>query len=325
MSATPQNNDNQEIDLSMVSKKIGSFFENIATQIFKAFLFFKRNKVWVGILFVLGAGLGYYVDKSSKIYDNQLIVSPNFGSTDYLYAKIELINSKIEDGDTLFLKEVVGVKNPIKLKGITINPIMDVYKFIDNKAQNFELIRLMAEDGDIKKVVNESITSKNYPYHMISFTTLDVTSNKATVQPILDYLNDSNYYRIIQKEYVNNVKIKMVENDSIIGQINGFLNTFNNTVGGSQKSDKLVYYNENSQLDEIIKTKDALINEQGNHRIELVSLDKIIKDSSTTLNIKNSEALNGKLKFALPLIFIFLFVLGGVLKSYYKKQMAKLA
>lgn len=325
MSAKPQNNDNQEIDLSMVSKKIGSFFENIATQIFKAFLFFKRNKVWVGILFVLGAGLGYYLDKSSKVYDNQLIVAPNFGSTDYLYAKIELINSKIEDGDTIFLKEVVGVKNPLKLKGITVTPIMDVYKFIDNKAQNFELIRLMAEDGDIKKVVNESITSKNYPYHIISFTTVDLTSNEASVQPILNYLNDSNYYKTIQKEYVNNVKIKMVENDSIIGQINGFLNTFNNTVSGSQKSDKLVYYNENSQLNEVIKTKDLLVSEQGNRRLELVNLDKIIKDSSTTLNIKNSKALNGKLKFVFPLIFIMLFVLGGVLKAYYKKQMAKLA
>lgn len=325
MSAKPQNNDNQEIDLSMVSKKIGSFFENIATQIFKAFLFFKRNKVWVGILFVLGAGLGYYLDKSSKVYDNQLIVAPNFGSTDYLYAKIELINSKIEDGDTIFLKEVVGVKNPLKLKGISVTPIMDVYKFIDNKAQNFELIRLMAEDGDIKKVVNESITSKNYPYHIISFTTVDLTSNEASVQPILNYLNDSNYYKTIQKEYVNNVKIKMVENDSIIGQINGFLNTFNNTVNGTQKSDKLVYYNENSQLDEIIKTKDLLVTEQGNRRLELVNLDKIIKDSSTTLNIKNSKALNGKLKLVFPLIFIMLFVLGGVLKAYYKKQMAKLA
>ena len=276
-------------------------------------------------MFVLGAGLGYYIDKSSKIYDNQLIVAPNFGSTDYLYAKIELINSKIEDGDTLFLKEVVGVKNPKKLKGIAINPIMDVYKFIDNKAQNFELIRLMAEDGDIKKVVNESITSKNYPYHLISFSTVDLTSNNATVQPILNYLNDSDYFKIIQKEYVNNVKIKMVENDSIISQINGFLNTFNKTVNGAQKNDKLVYYNENSQLDEVIKTKDMLVNEQGSRRLELVNLDKIIKDSSTTLNIKNSEALNGKLKFALPLIFILLFVFGGVLKSYYKKQMAKLA
>jgi hypothetical protein len=152
MSATPQNNDNQEIDLSLVSKKIGSIFENLFTQIFKGFLFFKRNILWVGILFVLGAGLGFYLDKTSKSYDNQLIVIPNFGSTDYLYAKIDLINSKIEEGDTVFLKNVLQLKEPRTIKKIEIKPITDVYKFIDNKAQNFELIKLMAEDGDIKTV-----------------------------------------------------------------------------------------------------------------------------------------------------------------------------
>jgi len=325
MSATPQNNtDNQEIDLSQISKKIGNFFEGISTKIFRVFLFFRRNILWVGILFILGAGLGFYLDKTSKVYDNEIIVCPNFGSTDYLYAKIELINSKIQDGDTLFLKEVVGIKEPKKLKIISIMPINDVYKFIDNKAQNFELIKLMSEDGDIKKILNESLTSKNYPYHLISFTTQDLTSNEKTIQPLLNYLNNSDYYKIIQKEYVNNIKIKMVENDSIITQINGFLNSFSNTVNGSQKSDKLVYYNENSQLNDVIKTKDLLVYEQGSHRLELVNLDKIVKENSTTLNIKNNKAVNGKLKIVLPLFFIFLFVLIGYLNSYYKKQMAKI-
>jgi small nuclear ribonucleoprotein (snRNP)-like protein len=128
---------------------------------------------------------------------------------------------------------------------------------------------------------------------------------------------------MIQKEFVNNVKIKMVENDSVIGQINRFLNTFNNTMSGSQKSDKLVYYNENSQLDEVIKTKDALINEQGSHRLQLVSLDKVIKDNSVTLNVKNNKRMNGKKKIILPFLFIFLFVSVNYFKSYYKKQLAK--
>ena len=324
MSATPQNNDNQEIDLSQISKKIGGFFENISTSIFKGFLFFRRNMLWVGILVILGVGLGYYLDKTSKVYDNQVIVCPNFGSTDYLYAKIDLINSKIGDGDTLFLKNVVGIKDTKKFKKIEIKPITDVYKFIDNKAQNFELIKLMAEDGDIKKIVNESLTSKNYPYHLISFTTDKETSDEKTVQPLLKYLNNSDYFSKIQKEYMNNVKIKMTENDSIIYQINGLLNAFSSTANGSQKSDKLVYYNENSQLNEVIKTKDALSNEQGMHRIELVNYDKIVKDNSATLNIKNTQVVNGKMKLVLPLLFVGLFILAGYFKSYYKNQMAKL-
>lgn len=324
MSATPQNTDNQEIDLSQISKKIGNFFENIATAIFKGILFFKRNIIWVGVLFILGAGLGFYLDRTTKVYDNELIVSPNFGSVDYLYQKIDLISSKINDGDTLFLKEVVGIKEPKKLKNVTVSPIADVYKFINNSDKNFELLKLMAEDGDIKKIANENLTSKNYPFHLISFTTDKKTSNEKTIQPLLNFLNNSDYFKSIQKEYVNNIKVKMVENDSIISQINGFLNAFSNTVNGSQKSDKLVYYNENSQLNEVIKTKDALVNEQGNHRIELVNYDKIIKDNSTTLNIKNTKAVNGKMKFVLPLLFIFLFIIVGYFKSYYRNQMAKL-
>lgn len=323
MSATPQNTDNQELDLSQISRKIGGFFESISNSLFRGILFLKRNIVWVGILFIAGAGLGFYLDKSIKVYDNQMIVMPNFGSTDYMYSKIELINSKIKEGDTVFLKETVGLKNPKKLKGIEVSPIIDVYKFVENKSQNFDLIRLMSEDGDIKKVINESITSKNYPYHLIKFSTLDLASNEGTVKPILDYLNDSNYYKLIQKEYVNNVKIKMVENDSIIGQINGFLNTFNTTVNGSQKSDKLVYYNENSQLDEVIKTKDVLVNEQGRHRLDLVSLDKIIKENSVTLNVKNTKMINGKMKLFLPVLFIFLFVVVNYFRSYYKRKLAK--
>jgi uncharacterized membrane protein len=320
MSTAPQNNDNQEIDLSQISKNIVKFFENISTVIFRGFLFFRRNILWVGILFLLGIGIGIYLDKNTKVYNNEIIVCPNFGSNDYLYAKIELINAKILEGDTLFLKEVIGIKHPKKFKSINITPITDVYKFIDNKEQNFEMIKLLAEDGDIKKIVNESLTSKNYPYHLISYSTSKLTSNEETLKPLLNYLNNSDYYKVIQKEYVNNIKIKIVQNDSIISQIDGLLNSFK----GKGNGDKTVYYSEKSQLSDVIKTKDLLVYEQGTHRLELVNLDTIIKENSSTLNIRNVKNVNGKLKLVLPVLFVFLFVLVGFFKSYYRKQMAKL-
>lgn len=323
MSTNSQNNDNQEIDLSQISRKVGDFFEGISTKIFKAILFFKRNIVWIGILFVLGVGLGFYLDKTTKVYKNQIIVQPNFGSVDYMYSKVELLNSKIEDNDTLFLKNVVGIRDTKKFKKIEIEPITDVYKFIDDNNQNFELIKLMAEDGEIKKILSDNLTSKNYPYHLISFSTLNETNYEKTITPLLDFLNKSDYFSSIQKEYINNIKVKMVENDSIINQINGFLNTFKNTANGSQKSDKLVYYNENSQLNDVIKTKEALIGEQGTLRLQLLSLDQIIKSNSEVLNIKNTESINGKMKIVLPFLFIFIFILVGYFKSFYRRQLAK--
>ena len=325
MNDTSKNNsDNQEIDLSQVSKKIGVFFENISTSIFRGFLFLKRNLIIISILFIIGVALGFYLDKTNKTYDNQIIVSPNFGSVDYLYSKINLINSKIINSDTLFLRNIIGIKEPKNLRKIEIKPVNDIYKFIENKQQNFDLLKLMAEDGDINKIVEDKLTSKNYPYHSINYITLNETSSEKTLEPLLNFLNNDEYFSIIQRQYINNLNLKIIENDSIITQINGLLNAFSDEVNSNQKSDKLVYYNENSQLNEIINTKNNLILEQGNNKIALLNLDKIVKVNSSSLNTLNIKGVNGKLKFILPLILVALFILVGLIKAYYKRQMTKL-
>lgn len=324
MSTDSQNNlDNQEIDLSQISKKIGGFFEGISSSIFGFFLFIKRNIIVVVILFLIGVGLGFYLDKTIKSYNHEIIVTPNFGSNDYLYSKINLINSKITEKDTNFLKNI-GFKNVEKIQKIEVKPIIDVYKFIDNKAQNFELIKLMAEDGDLNKIIEDKVTSKNYPFHQILIYTSCKETDSGLINPLLNFLNTSNYYTRLRKEYLNNVKIKMVENDSVIKQIDGFLNDFKQETRNGSRSSNLVYYNENAQLNDIIKTKDELINEQGEHRLEIVDFEKIVKDISIVTNIKNTKSINGKMKFVLPLVFVFIFLFFSVIKGYYRKEMKKI-
>ena len=319
----PNNQEDQEIDLSQIFQKIGKLFDWINTFLFKCIQFFVKNAIVILILLVIGVGLGFYLDVTKKTYDHQIIVTPNFESTDYLYSKIDLIESKIKERDTVFLKEIVGIKKPKEIIKIAIKPITDVYKFIENKKENFELIKLMAEGGDIKKILEDNLTSKNYTLHTITFKTKNQTNNTGTVQPILNYLNETDYYKKIQKETVNNIQVKMIQNDTIISQINGVLNGFSNMVNGAQKSDKLVYYNENTQLNDVIKTKETLINEQGVHRVELVGLDKIIKDNSSTLNIENTNSVNGKLKLVLPILFLLSFILIRLFLGYYKNQIRK--
>jgi hypothetical protein len=169
----------------------------------------------------------------------------------------------------------------------------------------------------------DNLTSRNYSYHIISFSTSEITNEENTVKPLLAYLNNSDYYKKIQKVYYENLKAKMTQNDTIIAQIDGVLNSFSKKVNGAQNSDKLVYYNESTQLDDVIKTKDFLITEQGNKRLELVNIDKIIKDSSTTINIKNNKGIGGKMKLVLPMLFLFLFVAISFFISFYKRQLAK--
>lgn len=323
MSTSPQTNQNdQEIDLGQISKKVGDKVQSFIDWMFDGFLFIIRNKFIIGGLFMLGAGLGFYMDKTIKEYDHQVIVTPNFGSTDYLYSKINLINSKIKERDTVFLKKI-GIKKPKRISKIEVEPIVDVYRFVGDNERNFEMLKLLAEDGDLKKIVEDNLTSKNYQFHLISYVTEEVSTEEEILNPLLGYLNENEFYKKVQKEYVNNINIKIKENDSIISQIDGILNQFSKAVGSNQKSDKLVYYNENTQLNEIIKTKEALINEQGSKRLELITSDKIVKENSYTLNIENRKALNGKKKLILPFLFVGLFLLFGVLRSFYRRQLAK--
>ncbi|MBC7605708.1 MAG: hypothetical protein H7199_01960 [Burkholderiales bacterium] len=317
----PGKAENQEVDLSMISKGIGNFFQNIGTLLFKAIQFIIKHIIVILILFVIGVGLGLYLDKNNKTYDHQIIVQPNFGSTDYLYAKIDLIESKIKERDTLFLK-AIGIQDAEMLSKIEIKPVIDVYRFINTSEQNFELLKLMAEDSDIKKIVEEKPTSKNYPYHLISFRTKKVTNANKTIAPLLNFLNNSAFYTKIQKEYVNNEMVKMKANELTIAQIDGFLNSFTNPSNQNAKNDKLVYYNENSPLNDVIETKDKLIKEQGNLRIDLVGLDKIIKENSSTLNTENNESINGKLKLILPLLFILIYISIFGFIGFYKNQKA---
>lgn len=323
MSNSPQTNPNeQEIDLGQLSKKIGEKIQSFIDWLFDGILFIRRNIIVIGILFVLGAGLGSYLDINTKVYDHEVIVTPNFGSTDYLYSKVNLISAKIKEGDSVFLKQI-GIKNPKKFVRIEIEPISDIYGFINNNQQNFEMVKLLAEDGDLKKIVEDNLTSKNYAFHVITFTTRETTTEQSTIEPLLNYLNDSDYYKAIQKESVNNINIKIKENDSIISQINAVMNQFSNAVGSNQKSDKLVYYNENTQLNEVLKTKEALINEQGRKRIELITSDKIVKENSHILNIQNTKSTNGKMKLILPVLFIGLFAMFGMFRNFYRRQLAK--
>lgn len=318
-----RNLEDQEIDLAVISAKIKDFLQSINTGIFKAIQFVIKNIIIFVILFAIGIALGLYLDKNNKVYNHEIIVQPNFGSVDYLYSKIDLIESKIRENDTVYLKSI-GIKDAGAIAKIEIKPIVDIYRFINsNTQQNFDLLKLMAEDGDMKQIVEDKITSKNYTYHMISFKTKKRTNHKETVEPILNYLNNSPFYAEVQKVFIDNIHAKMKGNDLIISQIDGFLNSFSNAIGGNVKNDKLVYYNENTQLNDVIQSKNKLITEQGTLRLNLVDVNKIIKENSSILNIQDMQSVNGKLKIILPLFFISLYILLLFFLKFYRKQSAK--
>ena len=325
MSTNKQANfDDQEIDLTMVSNKVSGFLQSINRSIFLMIQFVLNHKLILGFLLIFGIGIGLYLDKTQKIYSNELVVRPNFESTDYVYSKVELLKSKIKENDTLFLKSI-GIQNPSQLLKIEITPVIDIYKFISSTStkdndQNFQLLKLMAEDGDMKTIVTEKATSKNYTFHKITFITRKITNRKETIDPILKYLENNAYYSNLKNVYTKSNYIKLNRYNEIIAQIDAVLNNFSNEKNATSNNDKLVYYNENTQLNDVIQTKNYLISEIGRIQYDLQISDKVVKENSSTLNILDTKSINGKQKYIFPLLFIFIYFSFFLFVNFYKKQ-----
>ena len=307
----------KDIDLSVISQGIGNAYSGFNRFIFDCIEFIRRNIIILLILVLIGGVLGWYLDRT-KMYTTTVVVAPNFQSSDYLYNKIDLVNARAAERDTVFLKSI-GISNAQKFNKITIKPINDIYNFVDDNEFRYKTLELMAEDNDMDKILADRTTSRNYTYHLIAITTAGKTTTENTLTPVLNYLNDSKHYKEIQQQFIANVHTKIKENDILIAQIDGILTEAN--TGKSVGSNMI--YNGNSQLNDIITSKDQLVREQGNNKLSLINIDKIIKDSSATLNIKNKETLFSKLMVLLPLLLITIFIVCYLFFSFYRRQSAK--
>jgi hypothetical protein len=275
--------------------------------------------------------LGYFLDQTSKVYDNEIIISPNIAGVDYLYSKVDLLKSKLKEKDSTFFKSI-GIKNSKKIEFIDAEPIIDIYSFVGNSpsaanaqnTQNFELVKLLSESSDINKVIKDELTSKNYPLHKIKIKTDTKIAKAEIIDPLLKYFNTDPYLNEIMKIGTNNIIIKMKKNEETIVQTDSLIKVLTNNLSRNTKGSNLVYNNENNQFGELFSLKNSLVNEIANQKVALVKSELIVKDIATTINIIDKKGVNGKMKFILPFVFLGLFLLWQFLSGFYKIQAAKL-
>lgn len=256
------------------------------------------------LLFVAGVVLGYFSDKH-KSYAQDIIVIPNFSSVDYLYEKINVFNSKIKEKDSLYFSKYhfIGFKNIGKIE---IKPIIDIYKLGQSSAANLEMIKLMTEDISMDEIINGDINRKAYIFHQITISTKKKVEYNHIIKPFLDYLNDTEYFTQLQKIAIENVKYRLIANDSSIVQINNVINNFSDLSREKNHQSQLVYYNENTQINDLFHTKNDLNYSKGALNQELVNYQNVIKDVSIAENKIIKKPLPDKVTYPLLLIALYL-------------------
>ena len=315
-----QNNIPEEIDLFSLKEFIT---KAINKSIMNSFLFFKKNVYKLSLLVIAGLFLGGVSDYLFKSYVAEVVVNSNFTSNDFLYSRVNQLNTHFIQNPSLKLP----ISNFKRFTRIEVKPVIDVYAFVNNNSslavnnaqnsQNFEMLKLMSEKGDINNIIKEEVTSKNYYFQRINIYSKEKVEEK-DIKSVIKYLNNDSYFDKVLNLNIKNIKDRIVKNDSTISQINKLIQSYSTSIANGNAS--VMFKNDNSEVNSLITQKNELINKIEQDKLSLISQNKIIKENTIVYNKINDKGIANKLKFLFPLLFIFLFFVIDYLKYLNKKS-----
>lgn len=300
------NQTSQEIDLVYLSRKIRNSIRNFNLSLFRFFRFLYRKKfIILGLLFV-GFITGFVIDKLLPVvYKSEIVVAPNFQSTDYLYSKIYLLND--ESHKKGVYKGLLSVK---------VKEIADIYNLLESN--NLEVVKIITDGGkSLENLLNEETFARNYRYHLITFKTTDKEVTNQVIKTLINDLNSSPYFTERGKLELQNIRLRREQLAKSIEQINGILNKLGSGENFESKSNLNI--NTYDQLNAVIDLKDYYTKEIISLDTEIIESEKIIYPISISMNIIDNSSLKNKWKFVVPLLFILLFLLYAHFVRFYNK------
>jgi len=94
--SSPNSKATDEIDFGHLLLLIKKGFKSLGKAVLHIFLFFKKNMFILMGLILLGVGISFGLNQLiSKKFKNEVIVRPNFESTDYLEDVVEEIKTNL--------------------------------------------------------------------------------------------------------------------------------------------------------------------------------------------------------------------------------------
>lgn len=301
-------NKNEEVTYLDTQKSINQILELINRLFGKIINFIKNNFFKLLILFVIGLVLGFVKDKYDKRYVSTIIVIPNFNTVDFLYEKTALLEANLKGKNTAFFK-----KYQITPKGISkvsVKPIVDIYNLAKKNTNYYNIFKTLSQNSSANKVIKDYTTSKNFPKHLITIKSSTKITEEVT-QGIMSFINKSDFYERSRKKILENLHNEIKVNSEVIKQIDAILDRVpqNNTTKST------VFFNENSELKDLVLQKLSLVNRNHDLKVHSDNLKYIVTPIGSFLNMKDSEGLNDKYKFVLPLVLVFCFILFSLMRK----------
>lgn len=312
------NKDYNEIDLNEIPQKVGNFFTIFSNKMNVFFVFLLKKAKFLIPLFIIGFVFGFYLDTKIATFKHEVIVVPNFESTDYLYSKIELINSKIKLKDTAFFEQI-QLDKELRIKNLEINPIVDPFSLIDEKEDYIDLVKLLLDGSDMDKLFASETMIRKFKTHKIEIISKNkIDSDDLIVENILKFLNQNEYFIQKQSQEISNLENSITEYSLMNEQANTILTNINNRNSNTEKNDNISINNEYISYNEVLKVKEEMLESKNEMTLKMILFDKTIKDIQISKNLVDKKYLKGYSKFILPFLFIFIFIFSTRVSKFLK-------
>lgn len=300
--------------------ELKSFFKSLSNSVglcfYKIVRFIIKNAVYLILLITLGFGLGYFLDRTSmgavgeKTFDltnsdktktYEVVVVPNYGSIDFV---TDWINH-YEDKEPL----TEGIKE-IKIQGVE-----NIYDLMDENEMNFHTLSVLnSKLQRYQELLYNSATNKKYRYQKISFVVLESFDFNTFFKSFQKQVSEESYYQSRKNIELERLIFRKEELLKSLNQINSILDK-----GETAQSDDLAnLVTEKDNLLKVLAEVELKILEGEEVLFEVYRFEtkesEIVKEKSAKRRVSRL----GK-EVKLPVLFVFLFVIGNLGLRTYKK------
>jgi hypothetical protein len=308
MSEQTSQNASDEIDLGVVFEKIKSFFKSILIGIIQIFQFFWKHKFALAGLLVIGVGIQLYLKSTTEsTFSNQFLVKANYGSTEYVYSKVNSINLKLEeDRDTTYLKEIFG-EQFIRVNELEVIPVIDVYGLVNKSEQNKETFELLLDEfGDIS-FLSDEININEYSTHKIKIYIEGQTDNEMISNRLYRYLASNLYYNELKTTTLKSYKDQLEQNKTIRIQIDDILKDHKgNTL--PRLDNNAINFSGSQDLKELLSRKKELLLNDLSLKNRLSSNDEVLKIIDSSFGVYDTERTINFLIIPILLVGLYCFI-----------------
>ena len=305
MSEQTSQNASEEIDLGVVFEKIKSLFKSILIGIMQIFQFFWKHKFVLAGLLVIGIGIQYYLKSTSEsTFLNQFFVRTNYGSTEYVYSKVNSINSKLKTGDSLYNEDIFGEYYD-RVKEVEVVPVIDVYDLVNKSEQNKETFKLLLNEfGDISFLEDE-ININEYKTHKIKIYINGQANNEMISNLLYDHLASNTYYNELKVSTLENLGEQLIENKRIRQQIDSIVKENKTNIGFSNDEKNSINFSGSQNLRELLDQKRVLLRNDIQIQEQLTSEDEVLKIIDSSFGIYDEERTSSFLKIPVGLVGLY--------------------